>query len=182
MIPKTTDLLAMATRFQVDAELRIEKRGEDSWAVCSDTGACLNTLCEMEYEPSPSNRDDEFIARARYTLAGAFEQIARYRDWQRSFPLKTADASNWQKRAVKEAAADLLPDTLVSLRLGHEELGSELMTVRVLKSFEQEGQRRYLGKLEADMQNLWGRPAGTEIEFSPGSVFALPTESEEQTA
>lgn len=53
--------------------LTVEERGEpedDSWAV-KKMGSVLNREGEWEYEPSPSNRDDEFFARCRFTEAEA---------------------------------------------------------------------------------------------------------------
>ncbi len=49
-------------------ELKVEYRGNDRWAVV-DTGSCLNHAGEWEYEPMPSNRDDEFFARCRWPNA-----------------------------------------------------------------------------------------------------------------
>jgi hypothetical protein len=67
-----------ATRYEVslfpeDAEPRrhftitIEWRGTDSWAVL-DGPYCLGRDGEWEYEPLPSNRDDEWIAAHRFDL------------------------------------------------------------------------------------------------------------------
>jgi hypothetical protein len=39
--------------------------GPDKWAVRSN-GDCLNTSGEWEWEPMPSSRDDEFLARCRF--------------------------------------------------------------------------------------------------------------------
>jgi hypothetical protein len=39
-----------------------------SWAIRSITG-CLNKNGEWEYEPSPSNRDEEFLKRCRWDSA-----------------------------------------------------------------------------------------------------------------
>lgn len=46
----------------------IERRGEDAWAVV-DGGLVLNQTGEWEYEPSPSNRDEAFLKRARFRTA-----------------------------------------------------------------------------------------------------------------
>ena len=50
--------------------LTIEERGEvgqDSWAV-KKMGSVLNSSGEWEYEPSPSNREDDFLSRCRFPL------------------------------------------------------------------------------------------------------------------
>jgi hypothetical protein len=43
-------------------------KGEDLWAV-RRSGGCLNKDGEWEYEPMPSSRDDEFLARCRFATA-----------------------------------------------------------------------------------------------------------------
>lgn len=43
----------------------IEGRGNGAWAICN-LGSVMNGSREWEYEPSPSNRSDEFIARTRF--------------------------------------------------------------------------------------------------------------------
>lgn len=50
--------------------LTVEERGEHSWAV-KKMGSVLSKDGEWEYEPSPSNRDDDFIARCRFSEAEA---------------------------------------------------------------------------------------------------------------
>lgn len=53
--------------------LTVEERGErgdDRWAV-KQRSFCLNRDGEWEYESSPSNRDDGFLARCRFTEAEA---------------------------------------------------------------------------------------------------------------
>ncbi len=62
--------LALAVRFQLSTgrnAVFVEDRGEMAWCVC-DGSLCLNRDGEWEYEPLPSNRDDAFIARTRYSL------------------------------------------------------------------------------------------------------------------
>ena len=51
--------------------ITIEARGKNTWAVC-DGGFCLNTDGEFEEEPMPSSRDEEFLARARFSLEEAW--------------------------------------------------------------------------------------------------------------
>lgn len=75
----TTDWLAFATRFElkgVKIEKRSTKPGVDSWAILLD-GEVLNKDGTWEYEPSPSNRDDDFIARTRFTRDEAFARVER---------------------------------------------------------------------------------------------------------
>jgi hypothetical protein len=48
-------------------------RGLDMWAVTQEPH-CLNSTGEWEYEPSPSNRDDAFLARCRFTRDEAIEK------------------------------------------------------------------------------------------------------------
>ena len=61
----------IATTYQTPyRDIRIESRllkdGEvTSWAVI-DCGSVLNTEGEWEHESSPSNRDEAFLARARF--------------------------------------------------------------------------------------------------------------------
>lgn len=43
------------------------------------SGACLNRSGEWEYEPIPSSRDDEFLARCRFdTWEDAAKAIVKY--------------------------------------------------------------------------------------------------------
>jgi hypothetical protein len=43
-----------------------QRDGSRLWAVRDASGSVLNKLGEWEYEPLPSSRDDEFLARCRY--------------------------------------------------------------------------------------------------------------------
>lgn len=45
---------------------KVQRDGKSLWAV-SRGKSCLNTFGEWEYEPFPSSRTDEFIARTRFT-------------------------------------------------------------------------------------------------------------------
>lgn len=58
------ELLLRAIVFKLNKSTTIEKRSEGKWAVV-DNGV-LNKSLEWEYEPMPSSRDDEFIARTRF--------------------------------------------------------------------------------------------------------------------
>lgn len=44
----------------------IEERGENSWAL-KIQNECLAKDGTLEYEPSPSNRSDDFIKRCRFS-------------------------------------------------------------------------------------------------------------------
>ena len=54
--------------------ISIEYRGEEAWAIVIDNMNVLNRDGAAEYEPMPSSRDDEFIARTRFTLEEAWER------------------------------------------------------------------------------------------------------------
>lgn len=47
--------------------IKVEWRAGDRWAV-TNIGRCLNTNGEWDHEPSPSNRDDEFLRTHRFSL------------------------------------------------------------------------------------------------------------------
>lgn len=52
-------------------------KGPDRWKIADASGNVLNKQGEWEWEPSPSNRDDAFLARCRYaTLAEASAALA----------------------------------------------------------------------------------------------------------
>ena len=53
------------------------KPPHDWWAV-RQRGWCLNTELEWEYEPLPSSREDDFLARCRFTQADAIALARRY--------------------------------------------------------------------------------------------------------
>jgi hypothetical protein len=63
--------LEKVTTFQIAKTISISWRGEGAWAVC-DMGLVLNHDGDWEYEPTPSNRTEEFKARTRYSLDEAF--------------------------------------------------------------------------------------------------------------
>jgi len=54
------------------------KPPHDWWAVRDGRGCCLNSDGEWEYEPQPSSRKDDFLARTRFTEQGAIA-VARVR-------------------------------------------------------------------------------------------------------
>jgi hypothetical protein len=57
-------------------EIRVELRGEDRWAVVHHK-CCLNRDGEWEWEPSPSNRDDDFLDRCRFGREDALARAVR---------------------------------------------------------------------------------------------------------
>ena len=46
--------------------ITLEWRGDGTWAICH-LGSVYSRNHEWEYEPNPSSRSDEFIARTRYS-------------------------------------------------------------------------------------------------------------------
>jgi hypothetical protein len=63
---------------EIRVDVALQLKGPAKFAIRS-TGSCLCKDGEWEYEPSPSSRDDEFLARARYdTLAEAFETVQKF--------------------------------------------------------------------------------------------------------
>lgn len=73
------EMLKLATRFQYDTDISIEKRSENQWCVCVGSGWVLSKEADVMFEPMPSNRTDDFIAATRFTLAQAFEIAERFR-------------------------------------------------------------------------------------------------------
>lgn len=56
-------------------EIAIEWRGLNTWAIVLDRMEVLNKNGDAEWEPSPSNRDDEFLSRTRFTLDEAWAMV-----------------------------------------------------------------------------------------------------------
>jgi hypothetical protein len=56
--------------------LTVEWRGDGNWCV-RDMFGCYQASGEREYEPSPSNREDDFIARTRFPLDEALAVAER---------------------------------------------------------------------------------------------------------
>jgi hypothetical protein len=71
-------LFAAATAFGFENDISIEMRGRNDggtlWAVVRGRST-LNTEGYWEYEPMPSNRDDDYIARTRFTLEEAYARM-----------------------------------------------------------------------------------------------------------
>jgi len=60
--------------------LGFRDRKEDGtvlWAIC-DGPFCLSTDIQWEYERSPSNRPEEFLARTRFTLREALDVLEKF--------------------------------------------------------------------------------------------------------
>lgn len=78
-------LFAAATAFGFDDDISIEFRGRygerTSWAIVRGRST-LNTDGSWEYEPMPSNRDDAYIARTRFTLEDAYARLKAYQAGQ----------------------------------------------------------------------------------------------------
>ena len=64
-------MAAHASAFRQDGGITIEKRGLGKWAIVRD-GFVLNRAYTWEWEPLPSGRDEDFIARTRFDLDDAF--------------------------------------------------------------------------------------------------------------
>jgi len=67
-------LFKRATTFTFDNRTRIEQRSPDKYVIICFKEV-LNKKGEWEYEPSPSNRSELFLARTRYSLEEAVEII-----------------------------------------------------------------------------------------------------------
>jgi hypothetical protein len=74
--------LAHATRFDFGDDpyhrLRVERRGDGEWAVAAGANGSaevLNSDGDWEHEPRSSDRDDDFLGRARFTLDEAFARV-----------------------------------------------------------------------------------------------------------
>ena len=69
-----------ATRFEIAEDIAIERRGENLWCVTVFGGTVLDRDLNRHYEPSPSNRTDEFIAATRFDLDQAYSIAKRYEE------------------------------------------------------------------------------------------------------
>lgn len=66
----------------------------DRWAV-RRTGSVLNRYGEWEYEPMPSNRDNEFYDRCRFHALE--EAVSRYKEWAKNAPRYVPKAKSASK-------------------------------------------------------------------------------------
>lgn len=64
--------------------VKIESRGTTGWVI-SDGSSVMNEMGDFEYEPFPSSRTDEFIARTRFATPEAalehFRQQVEGSEW-----------------------------------------------------------------------------------------------------
>lgn len=51
----------------INHRVYVESREQGKWVVTTGDSSCLNTDGHFEYEPSPSNRVEEFLARTRHS-------------------------------------------------------------------------------------------------------------------
>ena len=58
-----------------DPENRYPNKGH--WTI-TQRGLCLNREGEFEYEPMPSNRDNDFLARCRFSFDEAKDIYIKY--------------------------------------------------------------------------------------------------------
>jgi hypothetical protein len=74
-------MAARATRFvfcdDSSWEIALERRERDQWAIVRGTRT-RSHAGEWEHEPSPSHRDDAYLARCRWTLADAWAWCEAY--------------------------------------------------------------------------------------------------------
>lgn len=69
MADQLTNIRACKYRYgEGSAAVYIEERGDDTWAISDGFSNVLNSELAWEYEPRPSSRTDEFIARTRHSL------------------------------------------------------------------------------------------------------------------
>lgn len=65
------EICSKAIAFRINDDFTIESRGFGAWVISSGS-AVWNTFNEWEYEPRPSSRPDDFIARTRFSFAEAW--------------------------------------------------------------------------------------------------------------
>ena len=83
-----TNLALTGVRYQINntqyfIEAR-ETRGQSYQYVVWHNGAVLNNIGEFEIEPLPSNRDEAFILRTRYT--SPLLALERFKKWVTKHP------------------------------------------------------------------------------------------------
>ena len=72
------EMLKLATRFQLEEDVSIEKRGASSWCVKVIDTSVLDRNLNRLHESMPSNRTQEFIDSTRFTLDEAFQLATAY--------------------------------------------------------------------------------------------------------
>jgi len=58
--------------------LTVAWRGRDKWAVMTGMRRCLGTDGKWDWEPSPSNREDDWLATHRFDLETALRLAAEH--------------------------------------------------------------------------------------------------------
>lgn len=76
--------------------ITVEYRGDGMWAVCSGRD-CLGSDGEWEFEPSPSNRDDDWLATHR------FDEQTALRLAKEQAPLMTCNGITVQEALARSA-------------------------------------------------------------------------------
>lgn len=66
------EIASKAIVFRLFDDVLIESRGMNLWAVTTGGRSVLNNMGEFEFEPMPSSRSDEFIARTRFSFSDAW--------------------------------------------------------------------------------------------------------------
>jgi hypothetical protein len=78
----------------------VQYRGPGKWAVLQgDSGSkfCLGTDGEWDYEPSPSNREDDWLATHRFDLERALELAREHAPKIRINNFTTLDCIAWHR-------------------------------------------------------------------------------------
>ncbi len=88
MLPSKEEMLSKATSFTVlerdkktgrpEISIVLRDRNPNKWAISLDGMGVLTRNFEYVYEPSPSNRSDEFIASTRFSLEEAWELAEKF--------------------------------------------------------------------------------------------------------
>jgi len=105
-------LLSVARSFDVDRlfEATVERRSGSTWAI-SQGGRCLMKDGEWDWEPSPSERDDAFLEKARF--ASAQEATAFYLKWRSQFyflAITMNDNERWHLVMVSKSLEEIEKD------------------------------------------------------------------------
>jgi hypothetical protein len=91
----------------------------DRWAILKEgRGSCLSKEGEWVYQPSPSNREDDFYDLCRYSSAQ--EAIEYYRRWK-------AALEEWCRERLAEKAMEMLKNPELSLVFNYEDCPKELL-------------------------------------------------------
>lgn len=88
MVPTKEEMLSKATSFTVlerdrrtgrpEISIVLRDRNPTRWAISLDGMGVLTRDLEDVYEPSPSNRTDEFIQNTRFSLEEAWELAEKF--------------------------------------------------------------------------------------------------------